>query len=131
MGQASSVQFTRVFIDRVHEKSPSRWAEKIQQQKDIQVIAKDRFSKKAGSGVETLRSEVAILQAISHCGIVRLESMSVSLCILMHEQRRKLVIFEDFLETNKAKLQVRDTGQDLRRDGEDERRHARDDTQSG
>jgi protein kinase D len=41
------------------------------------VIAKDRFTKKqgAGCGVETLRSEVAILQAISHSGIIRLESM--------------------------------------------------------
>lgn len=41
----------------------------------IQVIAKDRFSKKSSAGVETLRSEVAILQSISHRGIIKLESM--------------------------------------------------------
>uniref|UniRef100_A0A915C9X9 protein kinase C n=1 Tax=Parascaris univalens TaxID=6257 RepID=A0A915C9X9_PARUN len=41
----------------------------------VKVIAKDRFSKKSSAGVETLRSEVAILQAISHSGIIRLESM--------------------------------------------------------
>uniref|UniRef100_A0A8R1Z8K3 protein kinase C n=1 Tax=Pristionchus pacificus TaxID=54126 RepID=A0A8R1Z8K3_PRIPA len=40
----------------------------------IKVISKDRFSKKS-SGVQSLRSEVGILQAISHPGIVRLESM--------------------------------------------------------
>uniref|UniRef100_A0A914UV16 protein kinase C n=1 Tax=Plectus sambesii TaxID=2011161 RepID=A0A914UV16_9BILA len=40
----------------------------------VKVIAKDRFSKKTG-GAETLKSEVAILQAISHSGIIRLESM--------------------------------------------------------
>ncbi|EJW82635.1 CAMK/PKD protein kinase, partial [Wuchereria bancrofti] len=41
----------------------------------VKVIAKDRFSKKSSAGVETLRSEVAILQSISHCGIIKLESM--------------------------------------------------------
>uniref|UniRef100_A0A8R1XSA3 protein kinase C n=4 Tax=Onchocerca TaxID=6281 RepID=A0A8R1XSA3_ONCVO len=41
----------------------------------VKVIAKDRFSKKSPTGVETLRSEVAILQSISHCGIIKLESM--------------------------------------------------------
>uniref|UniRef100_A0A915PMC5 protein kinase C n=1 Tax=Setaria digitata TaxID=48799 RepID=A0A915PMC5_9BILA len=41
----------------------------------VKVIAKDRFSKKSAAGVETLRSEVAILQSISHCGIIKLESM--------------------------------------------------------
>ncbi|VDM43550.1 unnamed protein product [Toxocara canis] len=41
----------------------------------VKVIAKDRFSKKSSAGVETLRSEVAILQSISHNGIIRLESM--------------------------------------------------------
>lgn len=39
------------------------------------MIAKDRFSKKSSASVETLRSEVAILQSISHCGIIKLESM--------------------------------------------------------
>ncbi|VDO13081.1 unnamed protein product [Brugia timori] len=41
----------------------------------VKVIAKDRFSKKSPAGVDTLRSEVAILQSISHCGIIKLESM--------------------------------------------------------
>lgn len=39
-----------------------------------QVIAKDRFAKKS-SAVETLKSEVAILQAVEHHGIIKLESM--------------------------------------------------------
>jgi protein kinase D len=34
-----------------------------------------RISKKSNSGVETLKSEVAILQNIDHCGIIKLESM--------------------------------------------------------
>lgn len=38
------------------------------------MIAKDRFSKKS-NGVETLKSEVAILQAIDHQGIIKLEHM--------------------------------------------------------
>ncbi|CAD5212116.1 unnamed protein product [Bursaphelenchus xylophilus] len=41
----------------------------------VKVIAKDRFSKKSNAGVETLKSEVAILQAIDHPGIIKLESM--------------------------------------------------------
>ncbi|VDK80298.1 unnamed protein product [Litomosoides sigmodontis] len=41
----------------------------------VKVIAKDRFSKKSAAGVETLRSEVAILQSINHRGIIKLESM--------------------------------------------------------
>uniref|UniRef100_A0A7E4VPD2 protein kinase C n=1 Tax=Panagrellus redivivus TaxID=6233 RepID=A0A7E4VPD2_PANRE len=41
----------------------------------VKVIAKDRFSKKSSAGVETLKSEVAILQNIDHCGIIKLESM--------------------------------------------------------
>ncbi|VDK28721.1 unnamed protein product [Gongylonema pulchrum] len=41
----------------------------------VKVIAKDRFSKKSSAGVETLRSEVAILQSICHSGIIKLESM--------------------------------------------------------
>ncbi|KAI3418775.1 Dkf-1p [Globodera pallida] len=40
----------------------------------VKVIAKDRFSKKS-SAVETLKSEVAILQAVDHQGIIKLESM--------------------------------------------------------
>ncbi|GMR53700.1 hypothetical protein PMAYCL1PPCAC_23895, partial [Pristionchus mayeri] len=40
----------------------------------IKVISKDRFSKKS-TGVQSLRSEVGILQTISHPGIVRLECM--------------------------------------------------------
>ncbi|GMT28641.1 hypothetical protein PFISCL1PPCAC_19938 [Pristionchus fissidentatus] len=40
----------------------------------IKVISKDRFSKKS-TGIQSLRSEVGILQAISHPGIVRLECM--------------------------------------------------------
>lgn len=39
------------------------------------MIAKDRFSKKSNAGVETLKSEVAILQAVDHPGIIKLESM--------------------------------------------------------
>lgn len=39
------------------------------------MIEKDRFSKRSAAGIETLRSEVSILQAISHKGIIRLESM--------------------------------------------------------
>ncbi|CAK5087069.1 unnamed protein product [Meloidogyne enterolobii] len=39
-----------------------------------QMIAKDRFSKKS-SAVETLKSEVAILQAVDFQGIIKLESM--------------------------------------------------------
>lgn len=40
------------------------------------MIAKDRFSKKpTASGVETLKSEVAILHAVDHPGIIKLESM--------------------------------------------------------
>lgn len=38
------------------------------------MIAKDRFSKKS-NGVETLKSEVAILQAVDHNGIIKLENM--------------------------------------------------------
>lgn len=38
------------------------------------MIAKDRFAKKS-SAVETLKSEVAILQAVDHQGIIKLESM--------------------------------------------------------
>ena len=38
------------------------------------MIAKDRFSKKS-SAVETLKSEVAILQNVDHQGIIKLESM--------------------------------------------------------
>ncbi|CAJ0567871.1 unnamed protein product, partial [Mesorhabditis spiculigera] len=41
----------------------------------VKVISKERFSKKPNNGADTLRSEVAILQTISHQGIVRLESM--------------------------------------------------------
>uniref|UniRef100_A0A914C7F2 protein kinase C n=1 Tax=Acrobeloides nanus TaxID=290746 RepID=A0A914C7F2_9BILA len=41
----------------------------------VKVIAKDRFSKKSNAGVETLKSEVAILQAVDHPGIIKLESM--------------------------------------------------------
>lgn len=41
----------------------------------VKVIAKDRFSKKSNAGVETLKSEVAILQNIDHHGIIKLESM--------------------------------------------------------
>uniref|UniRef100_A0A914YJ45 protein kinase C n=2 Tax=Panagrolaimus superbus TaxID=310955 RepID=A0A914YJ45_9BILA len=41
----------------------------------VKVIGKDRFSKKTNSGVETLKSEVAILQNIDHYGIIKLESM--------------------------------------------------------
>lgn len=41
----------------------------------IQVIAKDRFSKKSSAGVETLKSEVMILQEVNHEGIIKLESM--------------------------------------------------------
>uniref|UniRef100_A0A915EHX5 Protein kinase C n=1 Tax=Ditylenchus dipsaci TaxID=166011 RepID=A0A915EHX5_9BILA len=41
----------------------------------VKVIAKDRFSKKSNAGVETLKSEVAILQAVDHQGIIKLESM--------------------------------------------------------
>ncbi|CAJ0922215.1 unnamed protein product, partial [Mesorhabditis belari] len=41
----------------------------------VKVISKERFSKKPNNGADTLRSEVAILQTISHSGIVRLESM--------------------------------------------------------
>uniref|UniRef100_A0A0N5CEI7 protein kinase C n=1 Tax=Strongyloides papillosus TaxID=174720 RepID=A0A0N5CEI7_STREA len=41
----------------------------------IKVIAKDRFSKKNSSTIDTLKTEVAILQNISYHGIIRLESM--------------------------------------------------------
>uniref|UniRef100_A0A1I8BN48 Protein kinase domain-containing protein n=1 Tax=Meloidogyne hapla TaxID=6305 RepID=A0A1I8BN48_MELHA len=40
----------------------------------VKMIAKDRFSKKS-SAVETLKSEVAILQAVDFQGIIKLESM--------------------------------------------------------
>lgn len=39
------------------------------------MINKDRFSRKFSTGMETLKSEVTILQQISHNGIIRLESM--------------------------------------------------------
>lgn len=39
------------------------------------MIAKDRFSKKSSAGVETLKSEVMILQEVNHEGIIKLESM--------------------------------------------------------
>ncbi|KAH7712736.1 Serine/threonine-protein kinase dkf-1 [Aphelenchoides avenae] len=41
----------------------------------VKVIAKDRFSKKSSAGVETLKSEVMILQEVNHEGIIKLESM--------------------------------------------------------
>uniref|UniRef100_A0A0N5AVZ6 protein kinase C n=1 Tax=Syphacia muris TaxID=451379 RepID=A0A0N5AVZ6_9BILA len=41
----------------------------------VKVINKDRFSRKFSTGMETLKSEVTILQQISHNGIIRLESM--------------------------------------------------------
>uniref|UniRef100_A0A0N4ZUY6 protein kinase C n=1 Tax=Parastrongyloides trichosuri TaxID=131310 RepID=A0A0N4ZUY6_PARTI len=41
----------------------------------IKVIAKDRFAKKSSTTIDTLRTEVAILQNINYHGIIRLESM--------------------------------------------------------
>ncbi|TKR93005.1 hypothetical protein L596_007542 [Steinernema carpocapsae] len=40
----------------------------------VKIIAKDRFSRRPG-GVENLKSEVTILQTVSHPGIIRLEAM--------------------------------------------------------
>uniref|UniRef100_A0A915M733 protein kinase C n=1 Tax=Meloidogyne javanica TaxID=6303 RepID=A0A915M733_MELJA len=42
----------------------------------VKMIAKDRFSKKS-SAVETLKSEVAILQAVDFQGIIKLESIAL------------------------------------------------------
>ncbi|KAK0425819.1 hypothetical protein QR680_009407 [Steinernema hermaphroditum] len=40
----------------------------------VKIIAKDRFQRRPG-GVENLKSEVTILQTVSHPGIIRLEAM--------------------------------------------------------
>lgn len=61
--ELGSGQFGTVY-GGVHRQSGKRVA--------IKVIAKERFGKKQR---EQLRSEVAILQAVSHPGIIRLESM--------------------------------------------------------
>uniref|UniRef100_A0AC35U500 Protein kinase C n=1 Tax=Rhabditophanes sp. KR3021 TaxID=114890 RepID=A0AC35U500_9BILA len=61
-----SGQFGTVFSG-VHRQSGKEVA--------IKVIAKDRFAKKSTVGIDSLKTEVAILQNINYLGIIRLESM--------------------------------------------------------
>ncbi|MCP9260471.1 Serine/threonine-protein kinase dkf-1 [Dirofilaria immitis] len=66
-----SGQFGTVYAS-IHRQSGREVAVKILKCK---CNSKRSIFKKSSAGVETLRSEVAILQSISHCGIIKLESM--------------------------------------------------------